>query len=439
MTTARAAATADTEFAAAARRLAARLASLAEPDPRGAPRWSGDDVDPARSTEQQVVLSHDRLDDGLLTGRVGIAAALAAAARLPAGRPEWSALAARTAWSAVVDRLSEPRPSSGLGWCSGWLGIARGARLVAEWTGDDRLAAAARLLAGRAVDVLAGDPARCPDYPDLLDGLAGHLGAVLAADLDRAGEPARRAAATGLLDRLLAQAVTDSRSGEVRWPMAGTRSSVIGLAHGGSGVTVALAAADARDLSATTGIDLSEVIDRTLRWEDGHFRAEVGGWPDLRAGSDVPGLAWCHGAPGVGVAAAYRARVGCDSGTEETYVRARAIVQQLGPPTATGPFDGTLCHGLAGLVELHLAGAEAWPVVADEHLADARLLARHLTRAGRDGRPGWTCGVRGGRTPTVLTGLAGVAYTLVRCHDPALAPSLAHPGLPAAALAVAAG
>jgi len=106
-------------------------------------------------------------------------------------------------------------------------------------------------------------------------------------------------------------------------------------------------------------------------------------------------------------------------------------VTAYGAPTGSAPFDGTLCHGLTGLVELHLLGAEAWPAAGREHLATARTLARHLTRAGRSG-PGWVCGVRDGRTPNVLTGLAGVAYTLARCHDPALAPSLAHPGLPAA-------
>jgi lantibiotic modifying enzyme len=430
----------DSEFAAAARRLATRLATLAERDPRGGPSWSGDDVDPIRSTDQQVALSHGRLDDGLLSGRTGIAAALAAAARLPGGRPEWGSLASQAVWPAVVEGLAGPltASASGLGWCSGWLGIARGAGLVAAWTRDDRLAAAARLLAGRAVETLAHDPDQCPDYPDLLDGLAGHLTAVLAAGLDPAREPARGAAAAALLDRLLGHSVSEPRSGDLRWPMAGTGTSVIGLAHGGSGVTVALAAAGTAGLSSALDIDLADVIDRTLRWEEGHFRAEVGGWPDLRVGSDVPGLAWCHGAPGVGLAAAYRARAGYGTGSEETYLRARTVIQQLGPTAGADPFDGTLCHGLAGLVELHLAGAEAWPAVADEHLADARLLARRLTRAGRDGRPGWTCGVRGGLTPNVLTGLAGVTYALVRCHDPALAPSLAHPGLPVAALAVAA-
>ena len=424
------------EYAVAAGRLATRLMMLAEPGPDGSPTWSGDDVDPLRSTEEHVVLEHGRLDDGLLTGRVGISVALAATARLPGGRPEWSAAALQTARSAVRHALIATPPPDGLGWCSGWLGIARGARLVADWTGDEALADAVRALAGRAVSTLATDPDACPDYPDLLDGLAGHLTAVLAADLDSRDEALGQPAARQLLARLLRYADAQHPYGPVAWPMAGTGRPVIGLAHGGSGISIALAAAAAAGVA--TDVDLVDLIARTRRWEDGFFRAGAGGWPDLRAGADVPGMAWCHGAPGVGIAAAVRALAGCPTGAEETFARARSAVQTYGSSTGTAPFDGTLCHGLTGLVELHLLGAEAWPTAATEHLADARLLARRLTRAGRDGQPGWTCGVVGGRTPNLLTGLAGVAYTLVRCHDPGLAPSLVHPGLPVGTLAPAA-
>jgi lantibiotic modifying enzyme len=433
----------DTEYAAAARHLSARLLALATCDPDGAPVWSGDDVDPLRSTDQRAVLTHGPLDDGLLTGRAGIAVALAAAARLPGARPEWSEMSRAAIRSCVRAGLAHHASASGgLGWSSGRLGLARGARLIGAWTDDIALLDAARHLNRRAVEALHRDPRLCPDYPDLLDGLSGHLTAVLAADLDSADEPLRRAVATDLLARLLEFATNADRTGGLRrpgptdplaWAMAGTEAPVIGLAHGGSGVALALAVA------ASAGIGdpdrLALLVARTRLWEDGWFRAAAGGWPDLRASVDVPGLAWCHGAPGVGIAAACRSRLGASEDAESTYARARAMVQAHGQPHPDVPFDGTLCHGLSGLIELHLAGVEAWPVAADEHLLAARRLARHLTQAGRPGHPGWVCGVPGGRTPMLLTGLAGVAYTLVRCHDPALAPSLTHPGLAASALA----
>ena len=423
----------DSEYAATARHLADRLASLAVVGADGEPAWSGDDVDVVRSTSQRVVLTHERLDDSLHTGRAGVALALAVCARLPGGRDSWAELARRVGRSTVHHALAARPQPGGLGWSTGWLGIARAAGLVAHWTGDDALAAATVALAGRAVSALAEDPDLCPDYPDLLDGWAGHLAAVLAADLPPDLEPVRRRAATALLARLLPYAGIDAPDSPVSWPMAGTEQAVIGLAHGGSGITVALAAARAAGLTtsvqAPAPIPLNDLIARTLQWEDCRFRAETGGWPDLRSGADAPGLAWCHGAPGVGIAAAYRALAGVPDGTQRTFARAVAMVQTYGVPGGDHQFDGTLCHGLTGSVELHLAGAEAWPEAAREHLTSARLLARHLTRAGRDG-PGWVCGVRDGRTPNLLTGVAGVAYTLARCHDPALAPSLAYPGPP---------
>jgi hypothetical protein len=119
-----------------------------------------------------------------------------------------------------------------------------------------------------------------------------------------------------------------------------------------------------------------------------------------------------------------------DPFAEISYARARlaAAAHRPNGSALTGP-----CHGLTGVVELHLAGTEAWPSAALEHLRAARIVARHITRAGSSGRPGWTCGVTGGRTPNVLVGLAGVAITLVRCHAAAIVPTLAHPGLPVAA------
>ena len=256
--------------------------------PDGAPVWSGDDVDPVRSTGQRVVLTHGRLDDGLLTGRTGIATALALCARLPGGRPEWSDLGSRALRSAVRSALDAAPAPGGLGWSSGWLGTARAAGLVGHWTGDGALVEAGRSLAGRAVRALADEPGWCPDYPDLLDGWAGHLAAVLAADLDPDTEPTRRAAAMALLERLLPYADDDPTipDSPVSWPMAGSGPAVVGLAHGGSGITIALAGARASGLVADGSLEA--LIARSLRWEDGHFRPEAGGWPDLRSADDVP-------------------------------------------------------------------------------------------------------------------------------------------------------
>lgn len=238
----------DSEFAAAARHLASRLASLARLGDGSRPMWDGDDVDPVRSQDAgRPVLVHGVLDDGLLTGRAGIAVALAACSTLPGGSSAWSMLARQTMHSVLA---VPPDPGRvGLGWQSGELGIARGAELVSALTGDRDLEFAGRDRASGAVRAMLADPTLCPDYSDMLDGEAGHLAAVLSASLPIEAESARREVAAQLVARITKSAIQDIR-GAARWPMGGFASSVVGMAHGGSGVALALSAAVAAGVAA---------------------------------------------------------------------------------------------------------------------------------------------------------------------------------------------
>lgn len=425
-----------TPWSDAAGALAARVASLATPDAEGSPCWLGDDLDPvavAAGDDHPPVVT-DVLDEGLLTGRAGIALTLAVCAQLPGGDPRWANLARRAA-SAAVRVTAAALPGGPLGWESGALGVARAAGLVADLTGDRVLRVGAERLGLAAVEaVLAG--VELPPWPDLMGGLAGVLVGVVGAPLPAAAEPRRVAAVPGLVDRLSHLSVEDAAG--VRWPMATTDTPVAGLAHGASGIALALrlgaaVVARRRDLHVVTGDDVlfSAARARQLaagaqRWEEGLTDPASGGWPDLRTEERPPGLAWCHGAPGIGIAAATvatiepRGRVAQHAhAIHLRAVRASALHRPDGEP-----FDGTLCHGLAGVVELHLTAAQAWPEAAGEHLRQARRVAEHLVRAGEPGYPTWTCGVRGGRTPNVLVGIAGVALTLARCHDPRTGPQV---------------
>ena len=194
------------------------------------------------------------------------------------------ASAVRIAYDAP-ERPRRPGRTAGrrAGWSSGWLGTARAAGLVGRCTGDGALVEAGRRLAGRAVQTLARTPTLVPG----LSRPARRLGRAPDRGAGRrphpADEPTRRTAATALLQRLIPYAgdhptIPDS---PVSWPMAGTGPAVIGLAHGGSGITIALAGARAAGLAAADSLD--HLITGTLRWEDGHFRPEAGGWPDLRS------------------------------------------------------------------------------------------------------------------------------------------------------------
>lgn len=438
----------DSEFARTARVLAARLISLARVDGQHEPRWSGDDVDPrsAPDLSSPPMLVHGPLDDGLLTGRAGIAVALSAASRLPGAPVDWAHLAVRTAAASVrrsrSDLTAHVPPAGGIGWDSGPLGTARAATVVAGAHGAPGLAAASRHLAGLAVRRVVDRPDELPPFADLMGGLAGALAGVLSVPLDEEDEAVRADAVTLLVERIADLAV----AGPIghRWPMAGADHSVVGLAHGGSGVALALTAAAQHLAASAIGATVSSpstyavgLASEAMLWEESLHAAGAGGWPDLRLAEPVPGLAWCHGAPGVGVSAALRHSLLAAAGqgsrdaaaAHVAFARARAA-SVAHRPVGVQAFDGSVCHGLAGVVEMHLLAAATWPAATREHVASARALATHLTRAGQVGHPTWLCGIRGGgRSPNLLVGIGGVALTLARCHDLSVGPSAADPFL----------
>ncbi|MFF2485891.1 lanthionine synthetase LanC family protein [Microbacterium sp. NPDC058062] len=414
------------ELGVAAITLARRLAADVVVDDRGAPRWIGDEIDLAASTDGSV-LKTGPVDDGYLTGRAGIALALAAAARH--ARDASLALLAHATIADVVDSRGTAQRGQ-LGWQSGDLGIAIAAERIADLLGRPDLANAGRRLAADAVAALAtADDSRLPGYADLLDGSAGHLLAVLAAALPARAERHRAAAAERLVRDLRARAVVDICG--ARWPMADGDRAVTGLAHGSSGIGLALLVAHA---AGVVGADRA-LADAAWTWEDAGYGAEDGGWYDLRVDEPAIALAWCHGAPGIGITAALRSRIDRDDAleSEATYLRALRSIERARRefPDDEGD-DATLCHGRSGIVELHLAGAEAaWSTDGssrEEHLRAARYEASVIAAGiDADGSTTWSHGVRGGRSPAVLDGTAGVVLTLLRCAGPMA--SVAHPPL----------
>ncbi|MGU3645065.1 lanthionine synthetase LanC family protein [Microbacterium sp. C23T] len=413
------------ELGVAAIALARGLAADVVVDDRAAPQWIGDEIDLAASPDGSV-LRTGPVDDGYLTGRAGIALALAAAARH--ARDASLALLAQAAIADVLDSRGTARRQ--LGWQSGDLGIAIAAERIAGLLGRPDLATAGRrLAAGAGAAPPAAGGSRLPGYADLLDGSAGHLLAVLAAALPASAERHRAAAAERLVRDLRARAVVDICG--ARWPMADGDRAVTGLAHGSSGIGLALLAAHA---GGVIGADRT-LADAAWAWEDAGYGAEDGGWYDLRVDEPAIGLAWCHGAPGIGIAAALRSRIDRDDAleSEATYLRAiRSIERARREFTDDQGDDATLCHGRSGVVELHLAGAEAaWSTDAtsrEEHRRAARYEASVIAAGiDADGSTTWSHGVRGGRSPALLDGTAGVVLTLLRCAGPMA--SVAHPPL----------
>lgn len=335
----------------------------------------------------------------LYDGDAGVAWALAALAGLP-GRAGLRDLAD----AALAGALATPLPAPGL--LDGAAGVA--------------LAAGALGVAGPVAAV-----ADCAGS-DLTSGLAGVL---LAQVRSGACGPDTDEAVALLGERARSTPVG------VCWPEPSvddpTGRPLCGLAHGNSGIALALAEAAA--VHPPCAVRAGALAGDALRWEAAWLDPAVGSWPDLRALPPSYPALWCHGAAGI---AAVRLRLlqlvaaGVDLGLPAGTLQAEAevAVGACGADVARavalpGPPAGglTLCHGLGGPLEALVLASEVWGVA--DHLDAARHYAAiAIGRMGEDPLE-WPAGIRAAGSAALFVGASGAALVLARLLEPARVPS----------------
>jgi type 2 lantibiotic biosynthesis protein LanM len=322
----------------------------------------------------------------------------------------------RTLWNQRELLRSAALP---IGAFDGWGGLLWTlSHLARLW--DDRTC----LEEARAIVALLPDLVTRDSVFDLIAGSAGCLAGLLAFHrADPADQTLGMAVVCG--EHLLARArpgergaawLSSSMEGFAAAPLAG-------FAHGACGIAWALL-----ELASVTGdgrfrraaLDAFE-YERTL------FAPEQGNWRDIRrlkslqlarkVGDDIFMLAWCHGAPGAGLA-----RLRALRHVDDPELRTEAGIAVAS--TLARGFDRNhcLCHGDLGNAELLLEAAGVlddgprWRVEADR--AASRVLesiAQH----------GWISGLpQGVEVPGLMTGLAGIGYGLLRMAMPERVPSV---------------
>jgi lantibiotic biosynthesis protein len=172
-----------------------------------------------------------------------------------------------------------------------------------------------------------------------------------------------------------------------------------------------------------------------LAYERALLKPAQGNWPDLRGfvqptatGEPPCMLAWCHGAPGIGIARAALHSLLPDEHAivEELEIAIRTTAATLGE-TASGAGNFSLCHGEGGNAELLLLAAEVLDRPELRHTVEDAGTAV-LERFG-EGRLPWPCGIpSAGETPNLMLGLAGIGYFFLRLHDPQHIPTVLLPG-----------
>ncbi|MFF3766381.1 type 2 lanthipeptide synthetase LanM family protein [Streptomyces sp. NPDC001922] len=263
---------------------------------------------------------------------------------------------------------------------------------------------------------------------DVVGGSAG-CALVLAALGPASDDGAVRKLAARVADHLLAGAAQDGDAYTWNHPRIESERPLTGFAHGASGIATALGRL--HPLLPERGCAAAAV--GALAYETAVQDAASGNWPDFR--SDVPSRfrsLWCHGAAGIGMA-----RLDLLDRPGFAALRKQLLADAV---AALGPSDGgadahrlldrgsdSMCHGDLGNLELLLLAGEHGLCAPDAVL---RAVAGKLDAAAASG---WICGSpTRAETPSLLTGLSGVGYQLLRFARPESVPSvlLVHPPQP---------
>ena len=307
-----------------------------------------------------------------------------------------------------------------IGGLTGASSVAYALAQVAALTGDR----SALALAGTIVDAIPLAAIGADTVLDVAGGVAGTLlGLATVRDVAEAAvAPALAHSATLRIQACaarLAAAAAAVPGGLL--PTVGGRV-LTGLSHGQSGFALAIA----RLRDGDGAVALQPLARAALAFERDHRDPAAGRWPDLRPDASTPcACAWCHGAPGIGLARTeLRARRvadgerGEDALAEDLHLAARATCDE---PDA--PLDH-LCCGSMGLVACTQVMAKALDdptLLADARRRAARVLARAHARGGFATVFGAPAGVQ---SLGLFTGLAGVGYAALCLVEPGLPPVL---------------
>jgi lantibiotic modifying enzyme len=199
--------------------------------------------------------------------------------------------------------------------------------------------------------------------------------------------------------------------------LSNSAAPLTGFSHGAAGIAWALM----KLAGATRELRFREAAIAALQYERSLFSPTQNNWPDLRAArledQAVPyAIAWCHGAPGIGLG-----RILMLEHYEDQEIHAEITAAVQATLSRNLGINYSLCHGDLGNYETL---QQAMPFVQNSAVSERiRLLPSHILAGIRE--HGWRCGVPlGVETPGLMVGVAGIGYGLLRIARPMQVPSV---------------
>lgn len=205
-----------------------------------------------------------------------------------------------------------------------------------------------------------------------------------------------------------------SKKGGICWVTSTiNKEALAGIAHGGSGICLALA----KLYSFTNDLKYKNAAIQGLLYENTLYSNKENNWRDMRFSQDeIPEdhyvMYWCNGAPGVGLA---RCRI-------LEFIKQEFIKTDLENAVIKTLKDGftevsySLCHGDMGNLELLLAATPILPKLQLEQYISSMTRHMFYTVAKEDMH--WKCGIPGRQQiPGLMLGLSGIGYQILRIRN----------------------
>jgi lantibiotic modifying enzyme len=248
-------------------------------------------------------------------------------------------------------------------------------------------------------------------------GCAGCIGGLLALDKVSPSDKVL-AACVECGERLLAR-VQPLDKGLGWFDGSKAERPMTGFAHGSAGIAWALL-----ELAARTGNEKYRATAlEAIRYESSRYSAKTGNWaadgsaPEMTSLKAItPSMAWCYGAPGIGMA-----RVSAMKHTSDPVVR-RDFERALQTTIDHAPgANHSICHGDLGNLDFLVLASQA---TGNRELSQrVDELTDQIIASIK--KYGWLCGVPLGiESPGLMNGLAGICYGLLRLADPDHVPSV---------------
>lgn len=390
--------------------IAAQIRAMAIRGADGGATWIALTFDP--TSERMNLLP---MGDDLYGGRIGVALFLAALEHATggAGFRELALSATLPLRTRLQESILSATGQSRLGGADGMGSQLYALVRIADWLGDGELLELADRIAHRFIPKRIADD----NALDIIGGAAGGiLGLLSLSASSRNGYALQAAVQCG--DHLLKRRdATDT--GHRSWRVSWAPRPLTGFSHGAAGIAYALL----RLSQATSELRFRDAAEEGIAYETAVYSAKARNWPDYRhdaaSGTDQLMVAWCHGAPGIGLA-----RLGGLPVLDTPAIR-QDIANALETTLAASDRDvDHICCGSMGCLEFLLEASRRLgrPELLDEARRRASRIVRRAVETGHYRLHAQVPDVTD--SPSLFQGIAGIGYELLRLAEPAGLPSV---------------